>query len=151
MVAATFIMHLSGYLAVLIVLQLAGISIHWFGVILAVPVLLLLFVFACGFTLFSSALQVFVRDVAQILPPMMTFWFFTTPILYSLSILPPGLAALFEWNPMTWFVVRLRSLILFGDFQPAWTDLFLLLLSVSIFWLGLKFFRRFAGHFEDFL
>lgn len=151
MVTATFIMHLAGYLAVLIVLQLTGVDIHWMGVILAVPVLLLLLLFACGLTLFSSALQVFVRDVAQILPPLMTFWFFTTPILYSLSILPQGMAAVFEWNPMTWFVIKLRSLILFGDFNLVWADGILLLLSLSALWLGLKFFRRFAGHFEDFL
>ena len=151
MVAATFIMHLAGYVAVIIVLQFTGVEIHWIGVLLALPVLLLLLIFACGFTLFSSALQVFVRDVAQMLPPLMTFWFFTTPILYSLAILPAGMAAVFEWNPMTWFVTRLRGLILFEDYQLVWTDAALPVLSLLVFWLGLKFFRRFAGHFEDFL
>jgi len=151
MVAATFLMHLVGYGAVLIVLQITGIDIHWSGVLMAIPVLGLLCLFACGFTLFTSALQVFVRDVAQILPPLMTFWFFTTPILYSLSILPQGMAAWLKWNPMSWFVNRLRSLILFGDYQPSWTDLVLPLLCIAVFWLGLRFFRRFSGHFEDFL
>ena len=38
-VAATFLMHLAGYLAVLIVLQLLGTTIHWLGLLAALPVL----------------------------------------------------------------------------------------------------------------
>jgi len=151
MVSATFLMNMTGYLVVLLVLQLTGTHVHWLGVLAAVPLLLVLWFFACAFTLFTSALQVFVRDMAQILPPVMTFWFFTTPILYSASILPEGLAAIFRWNPMTWFVTHLRDLILFGRFTPGWADLAVPLIVLVLLWLGLKFFRRFAGHFEDFL
>ena len=151
MVAATFIMHMSGYLAVLLVLQAFGTGIHWFAVFTAVPVLLLLLALAGAISLFASALQVFVRDVAQILPPLMTFWFFATPIVYSSNILPERAVAWLQWNPMTWFVSRLRDLILFGKFPFAWTDLAVPIVVLVLFWLGLRFFRRFAGHFEDFL
>jgi len=151
MVTATFMMHLAGYLAVLLVLQFTGTDIHWLGVLMATPLLFLLCVLAGAFTLFFSALQVFVRDVAQILPPMMTFWFFTTPIVYSTSVLPAGMAEWLQWNPITWFVGHFRDLILFGSYQPSLPDLLAPLGSLVLFWLGLKFFRRFSGHFEDFL
>lgn len=151
MVAATFMMHLTGYAAVLLVLQLTGTDIHWLGVLAAAPLLVLLCVLAGAFTLFFSALQVFVRDVAQMLPPLMTFWFFTTPILYSVSLLPAQVAEWLQWNPMSWFVDRLRELILFGSYQPSWADSLAPVGVLVLFWLGLKFFRRFSGHFEDFL
>ncbi len=151
MVTATFIMHMSGYLAVLLVLQATGTDIHWLAVLAAIPLLLLLCILAGAISLFTSALQVFVRDVAQMLPPLMTFWFFTTPILYSVSILPPQMAAWLHWNPITWFVARLRDLILFGAFPLTWSDGAVPILALASFWLGLKFFRRLAGHFEDFL
>jgi len=151
MVTATFIMHMSGYLAVLLVLQLSGTDIHWLGLLAAIPLLLLLCILAGALSLFASALQVFVRDVAQMLPPLMTFWFFVTPILYSVSILPHKMGVWLQWNPITWFVARLRDLILFGRFPFAWPDLAVPVLALALFWLGLKFFRRFAGHFEDFL
>lgn len=151
MVAATFIMHLTGYLAVLLVLKATGTDIHWLGLLAAVPLLLLLGILAGAIALFTSALQVFVRDVAQILPPLITFWFFTTPILYSVSLLPEKMASWMKWNPMSWFVGRLRDLILFGGFQPAWSDLTVPVISLCLFWFGLKFFRKFSGHFEDFL
>jgi len=150
-VTATFMMHMVGYLAVLLVLQLMGTDIHWFGLIMAIPLLLSMFVFASGIALFTSAMQVFVRDVAHFLPPLMTFWFFSTPILYSLSLLPDNWATLMKLNPMTWYVDRLRDFLLFGNYDLSAVDLLVPLLSILVFWITLFFFRRFSGHFEDFL
>ena len=150
-VTATFIMHMIGYVAVLVVLQLMGTSIHWLYLLLVLPIILLMWVFACAIALFSSAIQVFVRDLAQILPPLITFWFFTTPILYSASYLPESVQQLAQLNPMAWFVARLRELLLFGEINFGLTAL-LMVLFVAIFsWASLRFFRRFSGHFEDFL
>jgi ABC-type polysaccharide/polyol phosphate export permease len=150
-VTATFMMHLVGYLAVLIVLQLMGTSVHWLFLPLALPVFLLLWVFACSISLFTSAIQVFVRDLAQILPPLMTFWFFTTPILYSSSLLPPAIQKITVWNPMAWFVDRLRELLLFGGLTIDYKMLFIAVFIALFAWASLRFFRRFSGHFEDFL
>lgn len=150
-VTATFLMHMAGYLAVLLVIQLLGTPIHWLGLAAALPLLLLLWLFSCALALFASALQVFVRDVAQILPPLMTFWFFTTPILYSASLLPPQLAAVMQFNPMAWYVDRLRAFLLFGDYGLAATDVVVPIVTLALAWLALKFFRRFSPHFEDFL
>lgn len=150
-VTATFVMNMAGYLAVLLVLQVMGTSIHWVGVVAVLPVLALLFLFACGLALFVSALQVFIRDVSQILPPLMTFWFFTTPILYSSSILPERFATLMRFNPMTWYVERLRDLLLFGNYEFSLYDLVVPALTLLVLWGSLAFFRRFSAHFEDFL
>ena len=150
-VTATFIMHLIGYLAVLIVLQLMGTGIHWLYMLLAIPVVLLMWVFACAISLFTSAIQVFVRDVAQMLPPLMTFWFFTTPILYSPTYLPALIQKVMQWNPMAWFVARLRELLLFGEVNFDYKSLLFVMLIAIFAWLSLRFFRRFSGHFEDFL
>ena len=150
-VAATFLMHLAGFVGVLLVLQLLGTSIHWGGLLAALPLLALLGLFAAGLALFASSLQVFIRDVAQILPPLMTFWFFTTPILYSASILPPAVADFMRFNPMAWYVGRLRDFLLYGNYALSWGDLAVPLLTGLVAWLGLLFFRRFAAHFEDFL
>jgi ABC-type polysaccharide/polyol phosphate export permease len=150
-VTATFIMHMVGYLAVLVVLQLMGTTIHWVYLAIVIPVIVLMWVFACAIALFTSAIQVFVRDLAQILPPLMTFWFFTTPILYSSSYLPASLQNIAQWNPMAWFVARLRELLLFGDVQLDFSALAMLAFMAFFAWASFRFFRRFSGHFEDFL
>ncbi len=150
-VTATFVMHMAGYLAVLLVLQLMGTDIHWLGLLGAIPVLLFMFIFASGLALLTSALQVFVRDVAQILPPLMTFWFFTTPILYSSSMLGDQWASLIKLNPMTWYVERLRDFLLLGNYHWSVSDLLVPSFSILVLWASLVFFRRCSGHFEDFL
>ena len=151
MVTATFAMHMIGYLAVLVVIQLAGTPIHWLGLVAVVPLLLLMYLFTSGLALFISSLQVFLRDVSQILPPLMTFWFFGTPILYGTSVLPPNIAALMKFNPMTWYVERLRDFLLFGDYALGVYDLVIPVLTLLLLFVGLRFFRRISGHFEDFL
>lgn len=150
-VTATFIMHIIGYLAVLIVLQLMGTHIYWLYLPLVVVVFLLMWLFACGIALFSSAIQVFVRDLAQILPPLVTFWFFTTPILYSASYLPDSIQNISQYNPMAWFVTRLRELLLFGEINIGSTALVIVTFILVFAWASLRFFRRFSDHFEDFL
>jgi ABC-type polysaccharide/polyol phosphate export permease len=150
-VSATFLMHSAGFLAVLVVLRLTGTDVHWGMLAIAIPLLLMLWVFACAIALFTSASEVYIRDIAQILPPLFTFWFFTTPILYSPAMLPPWLAELMRWNPMTWFVGGFRDTLLFGRISWGWIDLAWPLVVVVLAWLGLRYFRRFSGHFEDFL
>ncbi|MEE4217398.1 MAG: ABC transporter permease [Xanthomonadales bacterium] len=150
-VTAAFMMHLVGYLAVLVVIQLTGTPVHWMGLFAALPLLMLMFLFACGLSLFISALQVFIRDVSQILPPLMTFWFFGTPILYGTSVLPENIAALMKFNPMTWYVERLRDFLLFGHYDFTIQDLLVPALTILVLFAGFRFFRRISSHFEDFL
>lgn len=150
-VTATFLMHMAGYMAVLAVLALIGTPLNGWGVIASIPVLLFMYLLSAGLSLLASCLQVFIRDIGQILPPLMTFWFFTTPILYSISLLPEPWSKLMNLNPMTWYVEHLRNFMLFGNFQMGLTDLIVPALSLLIFWGSLVFFRRLSRHFEDFL
>lgn len=150
-VTATFGMNLVGYAAVLLVLALTGTPLQWLGILPAIPLLALLFLFACALGLWLSALQVFIRDVSQFLPPLMTFWFFATPILYSPSLLPPSFAAVLRFNPMGWYVEKLRAFLLFGDYRLGLHDLAVPALTLLLLWAGLRFFRRVSSHFEDFL
>ncbi len=52
----------------------------WAPVVLIVQAM-----FICGITLFLSAANVFVRDIAQAVPVLVTFWMFTTPVFYDLG------------------------------------------------------------------
>lgn len=150
-VTATFAMHMAGYLAVLVVLQITGTDILWAGLVPALAILAVLYVFACALALLFSALHVFVRDLGQILPPLMTFWFFMSPILYSPSLLPEGLVSLLHWNPITWFVGRLRDALMLGGYVFSWADIVVPVFVLLFGLLALRFFRRMSGHFEDFL
>jgi ABC-type polysaccharide/polyol phosphate export permease len=52
---------------------------------------------------------------------------------------------------MTWYVDQLRGFLLFGNHGLVAADLIVPLFTLLLFWLSLRFFRRFSAHFEDFL
>jgi len=71
--------------------------------------------------------------------------------LYSASYLPESIQGIAQLNPMAWFVARLRELLLFGDINFGPIALLIVLFVAVFSWASLRFFRRFSGHFEDFL
>ena len=148
-VTATFLLQLAGYVAVLLVLKLAGEPIHLRGLIVALPVWFVLVVAACGITLALAALQVFVRDVEHVLMPLLMILMYLTPILYPLSLVPADLRGLVAANPFGWVVTRLRDGLLEGRLAFEWSDAVALAVALTLFCGGRWVFRRLSPHFED--
>jgi ABC-type polysaccharide/polyol phosphate export permease len=149
-ISATFVMHIIGYLAVLLVLTFTGTNIHWLMIIPALLLLCLVYVFALSLGLFLSSLSVFIRDFEHVMPPLMTLWFFTTPILYSIDLIPAWLQQYLYFNPFVYFVATLREMLLFGTWRPGTDDLVAVALVGLIGLLAVRFFRRLSPRFEDF-
>lgn len=149
-VSATFVMHVSGYLAVLAVLAVTGTAIHWLMLAPALLVLCLIYLFALSLGLLLSSLNVFIRDFEHVMPPLMTFWFFTTPILYSVELIPEHLRRFMHINPFVYFIQTLREMLLFGTWRPGVDDLIALVSIALLGFLALRFFRRLSPRFEDF-
>ncbi|RFF29043.1 ABC transporter permease [Wenzhouxiangella sediminis] len=150
-VSAVFILHLTGYAAVIAVLAAIGVDLNWPGLPLLLLSLSTLFVLTVGLALALSAIQVYVRDLEQALPTVFMFWFFLTPILYAPSLLPDEYAAWLDWNPMTWWMTEIRSALLYNQILPGWPFLALLAGSLLMLWLGRIVFSRLSPYFEDFL
>lgn len=70
------------------------LGLFWFvngalpALLVWVPLLILLqFIFILGLGMFTGALNIFVRDVAQIVPLLTMFWMFTSPVFYEPRVL----------------------------------------------------------------
>ena len=150
-VGATFALQFAGYLAVLVVLKIAGEPIHLQGLVVALPVWLILAIGIVGLALALSALQVFVRDVEHVLMPLLMILMYLTPILYPLTMVPEGLRPWVAANPFGWVVARLREALLEGRLALRWQDLVALGIALALFALGRWIFRRLSPHFEDFV
>lgn len=149
-VLASFLIHVFGFGAVLLVLAAIGPPLHWGGLPVALALWLPLLAMALGAGFLAAAVQVFVRDLAQSIGPLLSFWFFLTPILYSLQMAPGGLGHLLLWNPVTAVVQGQRNLLLFGEASiPGWPAMLLgaVLLPVLGYWV----FKRTEPWFEDYL
>ncbi len=83
---------------------------------------LLALTLAFAISLWTSVWQARARDVRYMLGYVISFWFFLTPVVYPLSMMPPGLRWLAMLNPMTGPVEAFRWSLL-GVGSPNWTGL----------------------------
>ena len=127
------------------------ISGRWPGVaLLALPALLLIqLLFAAGLGMVLGVLNVFFRDVGQFFGIALQFWFWLTPIVYPLSILPESIQGLVYLNPMTALMQAYQDLFLKGAW-PDWASLLpLCALGLLMCVAGLALFRGRAGEMVD--
>lgn len=92
-------------------------------VILGLPVVLAIqVVFAMGLGIIMGILNVFFRDVGQSVGIILQFWFWFTPIIYPMSILPKSIQSLIILNPMVPVVSAYQSILVYGKW-PEWLSL----------------------------
>lgn len=150
-VAAAFLLHAGGHLLVLGLLRLAGLE--WSAAALgawawAWACLALL---ALGLAWGLSALQVFLRDVEQVLGQVLGLLFYASPVLYPLALVPEAWRPVLGWNPLTPVLEGLRQAGLGQPGPDPVLALGLLLGATLAAWAGRQVFRRLAPHFDDML
>lgn len=146
-----FLLQVAGYVFVLIAIGLLGIPLHPEGLLVVVPVLVTLALLASALALVTAALRVFIRDVQHLLPTLLMFWFFATPIIYAPELLPDAFYAVIRWNPLTGLMDELRAGLFTGQLLPGLHTWLMLAASALLFGIALGFYRRLSPHFEDFL
>jgi lipopolysaccharide transport system permease protein len=117
--------------------------------ILLTPVFLLLAVLtALGVGIWLAALTARYRDFRYVLPFLVQFWFFASPVAYSSAHITQPWRTLYGLNPMTGVIEGFRWAVL-GQ-QPPLAMLGLSVL-VAVFFLvtGLFYFRRVEKTFAD--
>jgi lipopolysaccharide transport system permease protein len=117
---------------------------------LGLPVLILIqVVFVLGFSLILSSLNVFYRDVQQILEVLILIWFYLTPIFYTLSMIPQRFRHFYLLNPIAGLVTMYRA-ILFENQMPSYkVFLSALIVSLLTFLVGALVFRRYQFRFAE--
>lgn len=120
------------------------------GVILAViPVLIVLICFALGLGVLCGTINVFYRDVEQLLGVVLQFWFWLTPVVYVSRALPDRIAQWMWLNPMWGIVHALQSIFLDAS-VPDWnTLLWPAALALALIALALRAFARLGNEIVD--
>jgi ABC-2 type transport system permease protein len=102
-----------------------------------------------GISLILSAVNVFFRDVENILGVFLMLWMYLTPIVYPPELVPDRFRRLFSLNPMVGIINSYRNIILYGVLPPISSFLYSLLFSLAIFIFGYFFFKKRAKYFAD--
>jgi len=127
-------------------------SVHVSGMYLIVFPLAVQLTLSCGLGFFFAIVCVYLRDFSAWLPALLNFWFFTTPVLYSVSQIPQHYQWLFRLNPMVPVLDAYRSVLLTGVLGPTVKGLGQsMVLSVLILAAGFYCFQRGKGWVADVL
>jgi len=97
-----------------------GVALTWLIVPLSIGLMQL---FGFGLSLFFSTINVFFRDVSQLISIFIGLWMWMTPIVYTKDILPESFRWISSVNPIYPFVNSLQNAIVFHQW-PSRSNLF---------------------------
>lgn len=115
----------------------------------SIPLLIWLVILTSGFSLFASALNVRYRDINFVVQAIMPLWFYATPIVYTLSLLPDSLHILYFLNPMTGLIELFQHVLLNLPITSIWLAVVNFLMTLIVFCAGWIFFRKESQFFDD--
>ena len=101
-ILATFILNGLGFILFLIYLAFEG---YCHATWLFLPIISALFmIFTLGIVVLIASLSVFIRDIQQIMPSLLSLWMYLTPILYPVQMVPESLQLFIKINPVYPFI-----------------------------------------------
>jgi lipopolysaccharide transport system permease protein len=119
--------------------------------ILALPGFIVLAILAAlGPGLFLTALSVRYRDFKHVLPFLVQFGIYVSPVGFSSSVIPEQWRLLYSLNPMVGVIDGFRWCLLGGESQIYWPGFFLsIAVTLSFCVLGVFYFRKTERTFAD--
>ncbi|HEY9738317.1 MAG TPA: ABC transporter permease [Trichocoleus sp.] len=119
--------------------------------ILTLPLFVLAaFAAAIGGGLWLAALNVQYRDFRYVVPFLVQFGLYVSPVGFSSTIVPERWRLLYSLNPMVGVIDGFRWAIIGGDVQLYWPGFLLsLLLVAGLLATGILYFRRMERTFAD--
>lgn len=150
-VGSSFLNNLLLLVAMLVIFLLLG---HGFSltIIWLLPLTALVATFALSFGLILGIFNVFLRDIGQVMPIILQVWFWFTPIVYPLSIIPAQYQSLLtSLNPMYPVVNAYQQVIVYNKAPDLSSLLFITLFSLCLLALSAFLFRRASEEMVDVL
>ena len=119
--------------------------------ILLLPAFMLIAIFASlGPGLWLTALNIKYRDIRYIIPFLVQFGLYVSPVGYSSNIVPEQWRLLYSLNPVVGVIDGFRWCVLGGQSQLYFPGLFLSIFVTALFlWLGIHQFRKTETSFAD--
>jgi len=112
------------------------------AVILTLPLILLSTITALAVGLWLSALNVIYRDVQYVVPFLVQFWLFATPIAYPSGVVPEAWRPIYGLNPMAGVIEGFRWALLGSGRSLDPMFMVSVLIVFALLFTGLLYFRR---------
>ena len=121
-----------------------GLALVWLPVLMLVTI-----TFAIGLGLLFGVLNVFLRDVGQVVPVLMQFLYWFTPVVYMVKIIPEQYRPWLGLNPLIALVTGYQNVMLYNR-MPDWGGIGMTLLEgLLLSGFSLVLFRRASPEMVD--
>lgn len=102
-----------------------------------------------GLVLIISSLSVYIRDLSNILSLLITITLFTSPIFYSLSMIPEQFVKFIYLNPLTYPISIFKNIIFLNTYPNLIEIVLYSIVSFIVFSLGFYIFNKLQPGFAD--
>jgi lipopolysaccharide transport system permease protein len=124
--------------------HMPGVEVFWLPVLMVVNIAL-----ALGLGLALGVLNVFMRDIGQVVPVIMQFLFWFTPIVYMANIIPEEYRNWLEFNPLIPIITGYQNILLYNH-APDWAGLGVIaLIAAGLLAFALLLFRKASPEMVD--
>lgn len=112
-----------------------------------------IFLFVLGLTWITSSLVIFLKDIGQFVSMVIQFWFWLTPIFYSLNIVPEKYHWWLKLNPTYYLVEGYRDTFIYHKWfwEHPMLTLNFWISTVVLLAAGMFIFKKLRPHFADVL
>ncbi|KKL60981.1 hypothetical protein LCGC14_2199880 [marine sediment metagenome] len=119
-------------------------TVVWVPAIFAIQLL-----FTVGLALPLAALNLYFHDVRYLIGVVLLAWFYMTPIIYPVDIVPERFKIIFDLNPLA-LVINAYRRVLLMETSPGWDRLLLGFAAAFLsFVVGYYLFKRMEAGFAD--
>jgi len=110
-------------------------------------------VFLLGLSWITSSVQIFFKDMGQIIQMFLQIGFWFTPIFWSLNVVPEKYHFIIKLNPIFYIIQGYRDSFIYNVWfwERYKITIFFWLIAGTLFFLGAIIFRKLRPHFADVL
>ncbi len=121
-------------------------ALYWLPLLVLITIGL-----SVGIGLILGTINVFIRDIGQLMTIVLQFWFWLTPIVYMPSIIPEKYQGLLMMNPMTGVIMGYQNVLVYDKAPDTGLLLYPGLLAIATMVLALIIFRKASEEMADVL
>lgn len=123
-----------------------GISYH----ILLLPLLAIIqFILTLGIVFALCAINIYIKDTEYIVQFFINMLFYATPILYPITLFPQNIRWILYLNPLTELINSYRDIFMYHTFPSFNGMLYLIIITIILFIIGLAIFRKLEKGFAE--
>lgn len=120
--------------------------------VITIPLAIILqLVFSIGIGYFCATFNVFLRDVAIILPSILMLILFTSPIFFPLTQYPESIQRIMQFNPFYLSVEFFRGVLVYNRVLDVHLLIYYMIVALLTMVLGYKYFSKRKKYFPSYL